>query len=49
MKKWLSNYIKKLAEENSKAFGNEKLDCCGLNRSNNNKKANNKNTTENKK
>lgn len=42
MKKWFNNFIKKIAEENSKAFGNSgKLDCCGLNTNTNNNKANN--------
>lgn len=39
MKKWFNNFIKKIAEENSKNFSSTgKLDCCGLNSSNNNKK-----------
>lgn len=44
MFKILKNFLKKLEEENSKSFGNGKLDCCDLNKSNNtNKKTNNKN------
>lgn len=35
MKKWFKNFIKKIADENSKNLGNQKLDCCGLNRPNN--------------
>lgn len=39
MKKILKNYFKKfiqkIADENSKSFGSGKLDCCGLNKTNN--------------
>lgn len=38
MKKWFNNFIKKIAEENSKTLGKGKLDCCGLNKSTNIKK-----------
>ncbi|WP_326906765.1 LDCC motif putative metal-binding protein [Sedimentibacter sp. MB31-C6] len=40
LKKIYNNFIKKLAEENNKSFGNEKLDCCGLNRNDDNTKKN---------
>ncbi|RUT56624.1 hypothetical protein C1148_16175 [Clostridium botulinum] len=33
---------KKLEQQNSKSFGNNKLDCCDLNKSNNNRKTDNK-------
>ncbi|MCY6485566.1 LDCC motif putative metal-binding protein [Clostridium aestuarii] len=45
MKKWFKNFIKKIAVENEKSFGSEKLDCCGLNT---NKKNNNKNQSKKK-
>ncbi|MDF2678091.1 MAG: hypothetical protein K0Q97_2428 [Bacillota bacterium] len=32
MFKFIENFIKKLGEENDKSFGNGKLDCCGLNK-----------------
>lgn len=38
MKKLFKNFIKKIAEENDKSFGNGKLDCCDLNKSNNTSK-----------
>lgn len=42
MKNFIKDYfkksIKKIAEENSKTFGSGKLDCCGLNSSNNESK-----------
>lgn len=39
MLKFLKKLIKKIEEENNKAFGSGKLDCCGLNKpSNSNKK-----------
>ncbi|GAA0730163.1 hypothetical protein GCM10008905_31120 [Clostridium malenominatum] len=41
MKKFLKDFIKKIADQNSKTFGNGKLDCCDLNKSNN--KVNDKN------
>lgn len=42
MKKFLKNFIKKIAEQNDKTFGNGKLDCCDINKSNNNKMVDNK-------
>nr|WP_080285877.1 LDCC motif putative metal-binding protein [Clostridium botulinum] len=38
----LKNFLKKLEQQNSKSFGNNKLDCCDLNKSNNNRKTDNK-------
>ncbi|MCS4465844.1 LDCC motif putative metal-binding protein [Clostridium botulinum] len=35
-------FSKKLEQQNSKSFGNNKLDCCDLNKSNNNRKTDNK-------
>lgn len=32
LKKMLDNFIKKLAAESEKSFGNERLDCCNLDR-----------------
>lgn len=44
MKKFLKKFITKIAEENNKTFGTNKLDCCGLNSNNDkNKKHNTKN------
>jgi hypothetical protein len=44
IKDYFKKSIKKMAEENEKSFGNGKLDCCDLNKSNNTaKKANTKN------
>ncbi|MBU5483121.1 hypothetical protein KQI86_02205 [Clostridium sp. MSJ-11] len=44
MKKFLKDFIKKIADENSKTFGDSKLDCCDLNKTNNtNNKVNDKN------
>lgn len=44
MKNFLKNFIKKIADQNSKTFGDGKLDCCGLNKPNNtSNKADNKN------
>jgi hypothetical protein len=34
MFKFLKKFLKKLEEENSKSFGNGKLDCCNLNKTN---------------
>ncbi|WP_341877934.1 LDCC motif putative metal-binding protein [Defluviitalea saccharophila] len=45
MIKLLKKFIKNLAEENSKTFGNNRLDCCDLNKSNN---SNNKKSEKNK-
>lgn len=45
LKNYFKNFIKKIAEENDKSFGNGKLDCCDLNKSNN---AIKKTNTENK-
>lgn len=33
-KKW-QNYLKKMAKENKEAFGNERLDCCSMNKKDN--------------
>lgn len=44
MKKWFENFIKKIAKENQKSFGNKKLDCCGLNNSKSINKSSNKKT-----
>jgi hypothetical protein len=42
--KFIKNFLKRLEEANEKSFGNEKLDCCGMNKPNNlPKKAENKN------
>lgn len=38
MIKLLKKFIKNLAEENNKTFGSSRLDCCDLNKSNNNSK-----------
>lgn len=38
MANWFKKWLDKLAEENNKAFNGKKLDCCELNRSNNNVK-----------
>jgi len=35
MKIFFKNLIKKIADQNNKSFGNGKLDCCDLNKSNN--------------
>lgn len=44
MKAFLKKFIRKIAEENDKTFGNNKLDCCGLNSNNDkNKKDSSKN------
>ena len=31
MKKWLLDYLEKLAQANKKEFGGKAMDCCGLN------------------
>lgn len=42
IKNYFKKSIKKMADENSKTFGNGKMDCCDLNRANNAvKKSNN--------
>lgn len=42
--KFIKDFIKRLGEENSKTFGDKRLDCCDLNRTNNtDKKTNNNN------
>ncbi|HYF84446.1 MAG TPA: LDCC motif putative metal-binding protein [Clostridia bacterium] len=33
-KKMIDNFLKKLAKQNQEQFGNEKLDCCKLDRPN---------------
>lgn len=44
MKAFLKKIIRKIAEENNKTFGANKLDCCGLNSNNDkNKKDGSKN------
>ncbi|WP_186430546.1 LDCC motif putative metal-binding protein [Clostridium sp. BSD9I1] len=44
MKAFLKKFIRKIAEENDKTFGSNKLDCCGLNSNNDkNKKDSSKN------
>ena len=35
MFKYIKDFIDRLAESNSKTFGNDKLDCCNLNKINN--------------
>lgn len=35
MKNFFKNFLKKIADENKKSFGNGKLDCCELNKSKN--------------
>ncbi|WP_347564530.1 LDCC motif putative metal-binding protein [Clostridium botulinum] len=42
MFKCLKKFLQKLEQENGKSFGNNKLDCCDLNKSNNNRKTDNK-------
>ncbi|MBM7871143.1 hypothetical protein JOC70_002641 [Clostridium pascui] len=34
MKAFFKKFITKIAQENNKTFGNNKLDCCGLNSDN---------------
>ncbi len=31
MKKWLLDFLEKLAKANEKEFGGKTMDCCGLN------------------
>ncbi len=38
LKKMIDNFLKKLAKQNQEQFGNEKLDCCKLDRPNTNNK-----------
>lgn len=38
MKSWFKSFIKKLEEANKKSFGNERLDCCKVNRESKNLK-----------
>lgn len=38
LKKAIDNFIKKLAKESEKSFGNERLDCCTLDRPKNTNK-----------
>lgn len=35
IKEYFKKSVKKMAEENDKTFGNGKLDCCDLNKTNN--------------
>lgn len=42
MFKFLKKFLQKLEQENGKSFGNNKLDCCDLNKPNNNRKTDNK-------
>lgn len=32
MKNWFKKFIKKLEEANKESFGNERLDCCAVNK-----------------
>lgn len=32
IKKWVKNFLEKLAKANQESFGNEPLDCCKLGR-----------------
>lgn len=41
MKGFLKKFIRKIAEENNKSFGSDKLDCCGLNSNSGKEKKNN--------
>lgn len=34
MVKFIKNFLKKIEDQNSKSFGNGKLDCCDLNKKN---------------
>lgn len=34
LKKWWSQFLSNLAKQNQKQFGDRRLDCCDLNRSN---------------
>ncbi|HYE09940.1 MAG TPA: LDCC motif putative metal-binding protein [Patescibacteria group bacterium] len=38
LKQIIDNFLKKLAEQSQEQFGNEKLDCCKLDRPNTNRK-----------
>jgi len=38
IKKIIDDFLKKLADQNQKQFGNEKLDCCKLDRPKQNNK-----------
>jgi hypothetical protein len=38
LKKIIDDFLKKLADQNQKQFGNEKLDCCKLDRPKQNNK-----------
>lgn len=31
LKKWIANFLKDIEKANEKAYGDKKLDCCGLN------------------
>ena len=31
LKKWFANFLKDIEKANEKAYGDNKLDCCGLN------------------
>lgn len=46
MFKFIEKFIKKLSEENEKSFGNGKLDCCELNKTQPAKVQDNKNTNK---
>ncbi len=39
LKKKIENYFKRLAEINEQSFGNQKLDCCDLNKHDKSKSA----------
>ncbi|WP_278183751.1 LDCC motif putative metal-binding protein [Alkaliphilus oremlandii] len=34
MKKWFQKLLKSIEEANKQSFGNQKLDCCDLNKNN---------------
>ena len=32
MKKWIKRFLERLAKANVESFGNERMDCCNLNK-----------------
>lgn len=40
MKKWFQKLLKSIEDANKQNFGNERMDCCDLNKSNKNNKNN---------
>ncbi|WP_252187466.1 LDCC motif putative metal-binding protein [Anaeromonas gelatinilytica] len=40
MKKWFSNFLRKLEKINKDSFGSERMDCCSVNQKSNNSKVN---------